>query len=246
MTYDNFGAAVGVPMAIILPVIAILSVTSEWSQRSGLTTFTLVPKRGAGDLGQAADLGRAGCRLDRRGTRHRRGRQPGRRRDRRDRPGLGHLARPGLVASSLANVLGLLIGFMLGVLIRNSAGGHRGVLRLRLRARWPAAVLAASQEWFRDLQPWIDFNYTQGLLFEGWPVGGEAGHSSASPRVVWLVLPLVVGLCWSGGPRSSSPVPSCAEVAAPAAASAHDPLWSTGLPLASGAAASRSRCRISA
>ena len=27
-------------------MIAILSVTSEWSQRSGLTTFTLVPKRG--------------------------------------------------------------------------------------------------------------------------------------------------------------------------------------------------------
>ncbi len=47
MTYDSFGAAVGAPMAIILPVIAILSVTSEWSQRSGLTTFTLVPKRGA-------------------------------------------------------------------------------------------------------------------------------------------------------------------------------------------------------
>ena len=46
MTYDNFGAAIGVPMVIILPIIAILSVTSEWSQRSGLTTFTLVPKRG--------------------------------------------------------------------------------------------------------------------------------------------------------------------------------------------------------
>jgi len=27
-------------------MIAILAVTSEWSQRSGLTTFTLVPSRG--------------------------------------------------------------------------------------------------------------------------------------------------------------------------------------------------------
>ena len=33
-------------MVIILPLIAILAVTSEWSQRTGLTTFTLVPHRG--------------------------------------------------------------------------------------------------------------------------------------------------------------------------------------------------------
>src|ERR1700752_997111 len=46
ITYDSFGAAIGVPLAIILPMIAILSVTSEWSQRTGLTSFTLVPHRG--------------------------------------------------------------------------------------------------------------------------------------------------------------------------------------------------------
>src|SRR5690606_13935047 len=46
VTYANMSSAIGIPMAIILPVIAILSVTSEWSQRSGLTTFTLVPHRG--------------------------------------------------------------------------------------------------------------------------------------------------------------------------------------------------------
>jgi len=46
LTYSSFAAAIGVPMTIILPVIAILSVTGEWSQRSGLTTFTLVPHRG--------------------------------------------------------------------------------------------------------------------------------------------------------------------------------------------------------
>ncbi len=45
LTYDTFGAAIGIPMVVLLPVMAILSVTSEWSQRSGLTTFTLVPNR---------------------------------------------------------------------------------------------------------------------------------------------------------------------------------------------------------
>jgi ABC-type transport system involved in multi-copper enzyme maturation permease subunit len=33
------------PVGILLPVLGILSVTSEWSQRTALTTFTLVPNR---------------------------------------------------------------------------------------------------------------------------------------------------------------------------------------------------------
>ena len=45
LTQDSFSAAIGFPMAVILPMVAILSVTSEWTQRSGLTTFTLVPHR---------------------------------------------------------------------------------------------------------------------------------------------------------------------------------------------------------
>src|SRR6188768_2534836 len=46
LTYGNFAAAVGFPMAIVLPMVSILSITSEWSQRTGLTSFTLVPHRG--------------------------------------------------------------------------------------------------------------------------------------------------------------------------------------------------------
>src|SRR5262245_53486657 len=45
LRYGNFAAAVGFPMSVILPMIAILAITSEWSQRTGLTTFTLVPHR---------------------------------------------------------------------------------------------------------------------------------------------------------------------------------------------------------
>src|SRR5215217_3100006 len=45
ITYDSFAGAIGIPMTIILPIIAALSITSEWSQRTGLTTFTMVPSR---------------------------------------------------------------------------------------------------------------------------------------------------------------------------------------------------------
>src|SRR5690348_194629 len=46
LTYGSFAAAIGAPLSVILPMIGILAVTSEWSQRTGLATFTLVPHRG--------------------------------------------------------------------------------------------------------------------------------------------------------------------------------------------------------
>ncbi|MGH3360934.1 MAG: ABC transporter permease [Nocardioides sp.] len=193
MTYDNFGAAIGVPMVIILPVIAILSVTSEWSQRSGLTTFTLIPKRGeviwaklliSVALGAVSIVAALGV------------------------GAVGNLVGATIAgvdpvwdvslnqATSLvaANVLSLLIGFMLGVLIRNSAAAIVGYFIYGFVLAGLTAVLAASQDWFRDLQPWIDFNYTQGMLFEGWPVGGEAWAQLGVTAVGWVVLPLAVGL----------------------------------------------------
>jgi hypothetical protein len=45
LTYATPVSAIKFPIAVILPMIAILSVTSEWTQRSGLTTFTLIPHR---------------------------------------------------------------------------------------------------------------------------------------------------------------------------------------------------------
>ena len=45
LTYYTFAKAIGFPMTVVLPIIAILAITGEWSQRTGLTTFTLVPHR---------------------------------------------------------------------------------------------------------------------------------------------------------------------------------------------------------
>ncbi|WP_249522699.1 hypothetical protein [Modestobacter marinus] len=41
---DHFGFT-QLPISILLPVLGILLVTSEWSQRTAMTTFTLVPRR---------------------------------------------------------------------------------------------------------------------------------------------------------------------------------------------------------
>ena len=43
--FDDFVYAAQIPMALLLPVLGILSMTSEWSQRTALTTFALTPNR---------------------------------------------------------------------------------------------------------------------------------------------------------------------------------------------------------
>ena len=157
-------------MSVILPMIAILSVTSEWSQRSGLTTFTLVPHRGrvigakAGRRPSSSASSRC-CVAFAVGA-------------------LGNLVGAAITGDDLvwdisvaqprpdhprANVLGLLIGFMLGVLIRNSAGAIVAYFVYSLVLPTLLGLLAASQEWFRDLQAWVDFKFAQTPLFDGAP-----------------------------------------------------------------------------
>ncbi len=56
-------------------------------------------------------------------------------------------------------------------------------------------VLAATQDWFANLQPWVDFNYAQAALFNG-SLNGEQWAYLAVTGVVWLVAPMAFGL-WS-------------------------------------------------
>lgn len=192
VTYGSFAGAVGIPMAIILPVIAILSVTSEWSQRTGLTTFTLVPHRGrvlaaktvnalvvavvgmlvAAVVGALGNL--VGSALN--GT-----------------DVVWDISVSDFGAIVLANVLGVMIGFMLGVVLRSSPAALVGYLVYVYVLTGLTFTLAAAQPWFADLQPWVDFNYTQGALFEGWSNTGEYWAQLGVTSLLWLVLPLAVG-----------------------------------------------------
>ena len=192
ITYDNFGAAIGVPMTLLLPVMAILSVTSEYSQRSGLTTFTLVPHRGrvirakaivamalgAVSIGVALAIGALGNILG------------------------ATIAGVDTVwdisASQIgylvfANVLNLLIGFMLGVLIRNSPAAIVGFVVYSFVLPGLSVLLGNFQQWWVDLRPWLDFNWAQGQLYDGNLTGTEWAQLGTS-GLIWLVVPLAVGL----------------------------------------------------
>lgn len=192
LKYENFAAAIGFPMSVILPMIAILSVTGEWTQRSGLTTFTLVPHRGrvmwakaisavtvavvsmfiamvVGALGNIVGTAITGTSL------------------------VWDTSVETLSLIVLGNVLGLLVGFMLGVVIRNSAGAIVAYFIYSLLLPTLAGLLAMSQSWFRDLQPWVDFNYAQTALFNG-SLTGEQWANLGVAGGIWLLVPLVVGL----------------------------------------------------
>jgi ABC-type transport system involved in multi-copper enzyme maturation permease subunit len=192
LTYNSFAAAIGIPMTVILPIVAILSVTGEWSQRSGLTTFTLVPHRGRVILAKALvsvgvgivsillafGIGAVGNLV---GTAIA-GTDP-----------VWNLSATTLSNIVLANVLGLLVGFMLGVLIRSSAGAIVAYFVYSFVLPTLSMLLASAQDWFRDLQPWVDFNFAQSALFEG-SLSGQQWAQLGVTSVAWLLVPTVVGV----------------------------------------------------
>jgi ABC-2 type transport system permease protein len=193
VTYESFATAIGFPMSVILPMIAILGVTGEWSQRSGLTTFTLVPSRrrvieakaiatllvGIGSMAVAFVVG-----------------------------ALGNLAGAALAGVDavwnislssapqivLGNLVGMAIGFTLGVVLRNSAAAIVGYFVVSLVLPGILVLLAQVRDWFSDLQPWIDWNETQVALFEGGTDTVREWAMLGSTTTIWIVLPLVVGL----------------------------------------------------
>src|SRR4029079_10531206 len=93
----------------------------------------------------------------------------------------------------LANVIGLLMGFMLGVLIRNSPGAIVAYFVYSFVVPTLFGLLAASQSWFRDIQGWVDFQFSSSQLFDGALTSEEGAHLGVS-GLVWLVLPMAVGL----------------------------------------------------
>jgi len=192
ITYGTFAGAFGVPMALLLPIVAILSVTGEWSQRTGLVTFTLVPHRGSIIAAKAAAsvlvgvvsmalafaigavgniVGAAVNGLDQ----------------------VWDADFKDLALIVLANILGLLIGFMFGILFRNPAGAIVAYLVYGFVLPGLFGLLAALQDWFEKVQPWVDFNYAQAPLFEGGPSGEEWAQLGTS-GLIWFVLPMTFGV----------------------------------------------------
>jgi ABC-2 type transport system permease protein len=192
LTYYNFAKAVGYPITVILPMVALLSITSEWSQRSGLTTFTYVPSRRrvilaktlssvtiavasmvfafvVGAVGNVVGSTVAGTAT------------------------VWDLSLGHALTIVLGNLISLSIGTMLGMLLRSSAGGLVTYFVVVLLVPNLSSLLATSQDWFKHLQPWVDLTYAQSFLFEGMHTGAQWAHVATTVGL-WIVLPGVFGL----------------------------------------------------
>ncbi|MDO9378856.1 MAG: ABC transporter permease [Nocardioidaceae bacterium] len=192
MTHDTFVNAIGTPLSVLLPVVAILSVTSEWSQRTGLVTFTLEPRRGRTvvakllavlltglvtiviAIGLAAVATLIGSAI--------KGTDP-----------IWNLGWDGAGSWVLVQLLGLLCAFGFATVLRSSAAAIVVFYAYTFVVTGLLSALAFYQDWFADLWPWVDLNRAQQPLITATMDGQDWVHLATSSGI-WIVLPMAVGV----------------------------------------------------
>lgn len=177
----TFLGFITMPMLVLLPIMGIMSATQEWSQRTGLATFTLVPRRGrvlsakvvaslvlALGLLVVAALAAALSTLVSGGG-----------------FALEGLSVPGLVLTALIFTLQ---GVAFGAALLNTPLAI--VTSLALPTVW--TMLTSMSERMSDIAQWLDLNIVTGPLVEGTMTGSDWGHL-ATGGLVWVGVPLAIG-----------------------------------------------------
>ncbi len=191
LTFEAFASAVGSPMSIVLPVIGVLAVTSEWSQRTALTTFTLVSGRrrvlaaklanaiaiGAVSMVIALGIGAIGNVVTSMIT---------------GNPAIWNISVSTFAQIVLANELGMLLGFALGLLFRNSPAAIVGYFVIIMVLPGLSGALASAQPWWADHAGWFELNETRYLLFDG-ALTSQNWAQLGVTSVLWILLPLLLG-----------------------------------------------------
>ncbi|MEO7449093.1 MAG: ABC transporter permease [Humibacillus sp.] len=186
--FGDYLQATTLPVALILPVVGILSVTSEWSQRTGLVTFALEPRRTRVALAKLVSSVLIGlcafalsvtlAALAHQGAITLRGIG-------------GDWTITGLAAlgAGLYVLLGLVQGVAFGALLRNTPAAI--VVYFVLPTVW--GILGSLISWLDAPARWLDMNRTMQPLFGG-RLTGEQWAQLGTSVTVWVVLPLVVGI----------------------------------------------------
>ncbi|MEV4411675.1 ABC transporter permease [Catellatospora sp. NPDC049609] len=185
LTFPGLLAPTLLPAAVLLPVLGVLSVTSEWSQRTTLTTYALVPRRMRvaaakllaalvlAALAYAACLAATAAALPFADG----GTDPW-------RVPAEFLGRAGLFL-----VVNVLLGVAFGTLLMNSALAV--VLYFVLPIAW--SILGEMVTALHRPAEWLDLSVTSGLLLE--PVMTDRDWARlGTSAAVWILVPLALGL----------------------------------------------------
>ena len=187
LTFANLALTSALPQALLLPVLGVLAATAEWSQRTGLVTFTLEPRRlrvGAAKLVAAvlvallavvvaAAVGALANLAGRLWL---------------DGDGSWSLDAAQVGGAVLLQVLGVVQGVAFGAAIGNTAAAIVGLLVLP--TVW--SVLGAVVSWLEAPARWLDLGAASGPLLEGTMAGGDWARLATS-AALWVLLPLAVG-----------------------------------------------------
>ena len=172
------------PSAVLLPVLGILLVTSEWSQRTGLITFALVPVRSrvlgakliaslllaVAMLAMSVAIVAAGVFVSSPGV-----------------EGTWSDAAPLIGQSAVNLTAGMVVGVALGAILLAPTPAI-AVLLVLPTALWAVLSLPV----FSDVAPWVDYARALGGVTEYVMSATQWAHLGTS-LVVWMVLPLLIG-----------------------------------------------------
>src|SRR5215212_5096893 len=173
------------PAAVLLPIAGILLVTSEWSQRTGMITFALVPVRSrvlgakliaslllaGGMLVMSVAVTAAGVLLASPGV-----------------DGTWSDLAPLIGQSAVYLTAGMVTGVAFGAILLASAPAI--VVLFTLPTTWAAV---ASLAFFREAAPWLDTSRALGPLSKEVLSATQWAHAGTA-LALWMVVPLVIGI----------------------------------------------------
>ena len=192
VAFNDFAGGANIPMNILLPVLGVMSVTSEWSQRTAMVTFTLEPSRtrflaakfvstlivalAAVVVGLVLTIIANGLYAAFSNN-----------------PVTWELGPFRIFCYFLLYLFSMATGFAFGALFLNTAVAI--VIYFVYSFIFPGLFELGSNlmHWFKDLRPWIDFASAQNPVIEA-HISGKQWAQLATSGLIWLVLPLVVGI----------------------------------------------------
>ncbi|MEV4754667.1 ABC transporter permease [Micromonospora sp. NPDC049559] len=185
-TFVNFFVPSLLPVGVLLPVLGILLVTSEWSQRTALTTFVLVPVRhrvvvaklAAGVVASLVSV-LASLAVATIGTLLARA-----------TGGSGDWSLEARLVgyAALFQVINVLMGIGFGMLLLNTPLAI--VVYLVLPTVW--SILGEMIRSLHDVAAWLDLSVTMGQLTTPDVTAGQWARIAVS-AAVWVLAPLVAG-----------------------------------------------------
>lgn len=191
MQFGDFVGTAAFLTSFLLPVLGIMVLTTEWSQRTAMVTFALEPRRplviaAKALVGVVLTLATVAVSI-----------------------ALGAICNglygaieghvdwtfgwSDFAAFTITQVLAMLGGFALAALLLNTPAAIVAFFVYKWVLPGLFEVGSNLIGWFADLRPWIDFQSSQGAIWD-WSGSGRDWAELVVSGVLWLGIPLVWGV----------------------------------------------------